>query len=158
AAAAMIVSPGRDSETAWPIVLHAVADDKQLSLSLPLTPFTYQVVLAQANGLSRHEVASSMTLRISCFITISLLWQPRRGSKTPKLGLRMSHHGTNFLASPFTTGASGVPLANVTDVKRNRASRMLSSHTISTVAVRITFPESSDSLKLAVPLQSEFTE
>jgi hypothetical protein len=42
----MTVSPDEASEMAWPMVLQAVADDKQLFVSLPVTPFTYHLVLA----------------------------------------------------------------------------------------------------------------
>ena len=50
AAATMIESPDFASETACPMVSQAVVGDMQLLLSLPLTPFTYHVVLARAVG------------------------------------------------------------------------------------------------------------
>jgi hypothetical protein len=50
-------------------------------------------------------------------------------------------HGTNFLAFPFITIASGVPFASFADVKMKKISRMLFTHTKSTVAVRSKFPD-----------------
>ena len=66
-------------------------------------------------------------------------------------------HGTNFFAVPFMTVARDVPFASVADVKIKTISRMLFTHTKSTVAVRIKFPDKSNSLKLAEPVQSRFT-
>lgn len=43
-------SPNEAKEMAYPIVLQAVWGDRQLLLSLPLTPSTYQVALAAARG------------------------------------------------------------------------------------------------------------
>jgi hypothetical protein len=43
-------SPEEAIDTACPMVLHAVCTDMQLLVSLPLTPFTYSVVLASEIG------------------------------------------------------------------------------------------------------------
>jgi hypothetical protein len=46
-------------DAAWLIVLQAVVDDVQLLLSLPLIPFTYQVVVAmEVEVRVRHTTAS----------------------------------------------------------------------------------------------------
>ena len=50
-------SPEEESAIACPMVWHAAVEDKQLLLSLPLTPFTYRVVLDRAVG----TVANSIT-------------------------------------------------------------------------------------------------
>jgi len=47
AGAIRIVSPVLISASACLMVLHGVADDMQLLLSFPFTPFTYHVVLAK---------------------------------------------------------------------------------------------------------------
>src|SRR5215471_7748672 len=44
------MSPDEALEMARPMLLQAVVDERQLLLSLPLTPFMYQVVLARAAG------------------------------------------------------------------------------------------------------------
>jgi hypothetical protein len=46
----MIESPEEANEMARPMVLQAVVGDRQLWLSLPLSPLTYHVVLAKAVG------------------------------------------------------------------------------------------------------------
>lgn len=50
AGATIMESPEAASETACPMVLQAVLGDRQLLLSLPLTPSTYHVALATAHG------------------------------------------------------------------------------------------------------------
>ena len=49
-----------------------------------------------------------------------------------------------FRASPPTAVARGVPLGKTTDVKANRASRMLSSHAIATLTTTIAYPICTD--------------
>src|SRR5437588_11968016 len=46
----MMESPDETSETACPMVLHAVSGRRQLLVSLPFTPSTYHAVLATAHG------------------------------------------------------------------------------------------------------------
>ena len=67
-------------------------------------------------------------------------------------------YGTVFLASPLMTVDSEVPSGSTAEVKRNRNCRMLSSHMSETVAVRSKFPDESNSPKVVVPVQLEFTE
>lgn len=62
----MTVSPDAASEMACPMVLQAACTDKQLSLSLPLAPFTYHVVLAKTAGANNISAAKG----ISVFILI----------------------------------------------------------------------------------------
>src|SRR5215472_13981987 len=65
---------------------------------------------------------------------------------------------TSFLALPLMTAARDVPSGSLADVKIKRSSRILSSHTALSVAVRSRFPDWSNSLMLATPVQSGFTE
>src|SRR5215831_14445360 len=65
-------------------------------------------------------------------------------------------HGTIFLASPFMTIGRGLP-SSTADVKIKRSSRILSSHTTSSVTVRSKLPDRSKMSKLPVPVQSGFT-
>ncbi len=53
------------------MVLQAVVGDVQALLSLPLTPFTYHVVLAQATEPSRHRAVSSILAITLCFMIVS---------------------------------------------------------------------------------------
>src|ERR1017187_6700651 len=70
AAAIMTESPNEASEIACPMVLQAVWADMQLLLSLPLTPFTYHVVLAIAveararNTAANRKLVSSLSFMI----------------------------------------------------------------------------------------------
>src|ERR1039457_4484585 len=77
AAAIMTESPDEASEIACPMVLQAVWADMQLLLSLPLTPFTYHVVLAIAvearasttwyvNGVSGSDSNNCMSAQTAC--------------------------------------------------------------------------------------------
>lgn len=60
------------SEMACPMVLQAVVGDRQLLLSLPLAPSTYQVVIARAVGADANESAKRRLLNTSlCFIIFS---------------------------------------------------------------------------------------
>jgi hypothetical protein len=69
----MMVSPEATSEMACLIVLQGVVGDVQLLLSLPLTPFTYHVVLAQAleararNIAANRKLVSSLSFMIFSF-------------------------------------------------------------------------------------------
>jgi hypothetical protein len=58
-------------EIARPIVLQGVVGDVQLLLSLPLTPFTYHVVLARAFEPSVHSAICSKVVISLCFIILS---------------------------------------------------------------------------------------
>src|SRR5215472_7285193 len=77
AAATLIVSPDAANDMEWPIVLQAVVGDVQSLLSLPLTPFTYHVVVAQASEPSMNGMVISIphiTLRsIDYFLVIASL-------------------------------------------------------------------------------------
>ena len=51
------------------MVLQAVVADKQLSLSLPVTPFTYQIVLARAVEVRANDKATiSSATRFSLMV------------------------------------------------------------------------------------------
>jgi hypothetical protein len=60
-------SPEAAKEMAWLMVLQAVSEDLQSLLSLPLTPFTYHVVLAKADGAMAKSSGES-----SAFLVDSL--------------------------------------------------------------------------------------
>lgn len=62
AAATTIESPDAASEMACRMVLQAVVEDVQLLLSLPLTPFTYHVVVAVAVEARATSSATSRKL------------------------------------------------------------------------------------------------
>src|SRR6516164_5604246 len=65
-------SPEAASEMACPIVLQAVAGDKQLLLSLPFTPSTYHVVIARAVGADAKASARKRLLKAGfCFMFFS---------------------------------------------------------------------------------------
>ncbi len=68
AAATLIESWEDASEMACLIVLQAVVGDVQLLLLLPLTPFTYQFVLAQASELNSDADISDSISRALHFI------------------------------------------------------------------------------------------
>lgn len=73
-------------------------------------------------------------------------------------GFRSSFdYGINFPRTTVLAVARDVPSGSTTDVNRKRTSRMLSSHTRSAVAVRIRFPDRSNSLNVVVPAQSGLT-
>src|SRR5215472_5571065 len=55
-------------EMAWPMVLHAVEADRQLFVSLPLTPFTYHTVAARRFG-ARTRNKGRNTLQCVSFMT-----------------------------------------------------------------------------------------
>src|SRR5215469_12942327 len=73
-------------------------------------------------------------------------------------GDSLPYHGTSFLALPLMTAARGVPSGSLADVKIKRSSRILSSQTALSVAVSSRLPDGSNSLMLATPVQSGFTE
>src|SRR5215467_1532528 len=54
----MMESPDEASEIAFPMVLQGVEAERQLLVSLPLTPFTYHAVLAIAGASARNNVRS----------------------------------------------------------------------------------------------------
>jgi hypothetical protein len=68
AAGTTIVSPDLAREIACPTVLQGVVDDVQLWLSLPLTPFTYQV-LAIAAGTKVRDRTINITLEMLGLMT-----------------------------------------------------------------------------------------
>lgn len=72
-----------------------------------------------------------------------ILWQKARkdGTFSTVAASICAVHGTNFLAVPFMTIPKGVPSASFADVKMNSISRMLLTHTKSTVAVISKFPD-----------------
>src|SRR5215469_5940952 len=72
-------------------------------------------------------------------------------------GGSLPDHGTSFLALPLMTAVRDVPSGSLADVKIKRSSRILSSQTALSVAVRSRFPDGSNSLKVATPVQSGFT-
>ena len=57
---------------AWLMVLQAVADVLQLLLFLPLTPFTYQVVLARAVGTAANNISATTHVNFLDFTVSSL--------------------------------------------------------------------------------------
>src|SRR5215831_15289620 len=59
AGATIIESPESASEMACLIVLQAVAEDRQLLLSLPLTPFTYHVAADAIGARARSNAVPS---------------------------------------------------------------------------------------------------
>src|ERR1700720_3392034 len=61
AAATLIESPEAAKEMAWPTVLQAVVGDVQSLLLLPLTPFTYHVVVANAAEPRARNTAENRT-------------------------------------------------------------------------------------------------
>src|SRR6516162_1039200 len=72
AAATIMESPDTAREIACPIVLHAVSAAKQLLVSLPSTPSTYQVLLAKVDGARvRNNEVSRRLVRIR-FMTFLL--------------------------------------------------------------------------------------
>lgn len=58
----MTVSPDAASEIACPMVLHALVDNLQLLLSLPLTPFTYHVVADAIGARARSNAVPNRVL------------------------------------------------------------------------------------------------
>jgi hypothetical protein len=57
---------------AWPMLLQAVVEDMQLLLLLPLTPFTYQVVLARAVGTAANNISAVTHVNFLDFTVSSL--------------------------------------------------------------------------------------
>src|SRR5215472_19304260 len=66
-------SPVAAREMAWPMVLQAVSEDLQSVLSLPLTPFTYHVVLAKADGAMAKSSAENSAFLVDSLRFIILL-------------------------------------------------------------------------------------
>src|SRR6516225_8115498 len=76
AGATIIESPESASAMACLIVLQAVVADKQLLLSLPLTPLTYQVVLARAVGTTANNISATTHVSFLDFTVSSLsVWE-----------------------------------------------------------------------------------
>ena len=67
----MIESPEAARKMACPMVLQAVVDDLQLLLSLPVTPFTYQVVLARAVGTAANNISATAHVNVLDFTVSS---------------------------------------------------------------------------------------
>jgi len=91
----MMESPEEASEMACPMVLQAIWDDMQLLLSLPLTPFTYRVVLARAvEAMARNIAISSSLARlnlITCLPAEICLTMPTNSIDGTLLPRRVGH-------------------------------------------------------------------
>src|ERR1700719_124720 len=73
AAATLIESPEAAKEMACPMVLQAVVADVQVLLLLPLTPFTYHVVVANAvEPRARNTAASRAQVSTLSLMIVSL--------------------------------------------------------------------------------------
>src|SRR5215469_6172636 len=71
-----MASPDTASEMACPMVLQGVVGDKQLLLLLPLTPFTYHVVLARTLGAKARNRA--ITNVVNNLLLMTFLLSSRR--------------------------------------------------------------------------------
>jgi hypothetical protein len=66
-------SPEAANEMAWPMVRQATVADRQLLVSLPVDPLTYQVVAARATGawVSSSAIVTRIELQVRLFMVIS---------------------------------------------------------------------------------------
>ena len=94
----MIESPEAARKMACPMVLQAVVDDLQLLLSLPVTPFTYQVVLARAVGTAANNISATthvnfLDCTVSSLPLYGLYWAYRLPCEEKNRRLRASESG-----------------------------------------------------------------
>ena len=105
----MMESPDDDRDMACPMVLQGAWETKQVLLSLPVNPFTYQVVLARAAGAwVRNSAVSSSRLVRMRFMTFSVV---KYACKTKLTNLRGALTGLKRRASDLGLPENGSPSA-----------------------------------------------